>query len=411
MFDTLRTALLDPEFFSSGSLLAFPCVHLYEHDNELPPQDNCGMVDVVGSNLRLKGADAFLYIAAARLGLKPRVVRIGSCEYIDEEIFLHSWPSLEDARNWASLEIVDGYPGRTMTEDSFNNQAVELEFEGREDEGENSYSDTDIDWVEYPRTTASGSDKVFAMQTRVLECSYSAEGYFGNEGCDSTFYAKAAVILQIPSASLRKDPAGGAAATTTTTSTTSTTAAVAAVAVPSITAINAETASHVAEEEEKLGPADNEPRKKAKTASAAAAAGKDASVNKENGLAGDNSNSAEPPVVDKDQKQVVVLEQDQKEEEEEEEEGEVLEIPKTVDVSCFQGIKKGLSSHEESKWANDRFRAFAARSYTRTELQQLAMNLCINPTGTMKQLTDRINREMNRQQRMEMAELENCGFW
>ncbi|KAJ1439319.1 hypothetical protein B484DRAFT_391861 [Ochromonadaceae sp. CCMP2298] len=66
MFDVLRAALMNP--LLTAERLAFPCMHVYEQASDFP-RTQAGK-DVTAGQLRLKGADAFLYIAAGRMGLR-----------------------------------------------------------------------------------------------------------------------------------------------------------------------------------------------------------------------------------------------------------------------------------------------------------------------------------------------------
>jgi hypothetical protein len=63
----LTDALNDPEFMVDGGLLGVPCMHLYEHESELPPSDLREEKIAVASSLRLKGVHALVYVATSKL--------------------------------------------------------------------------------------------------------------------------------------------------------------------------------------------------------------------------------------------------------------------------------------------------------------------------------------------------------
>mmetsp|Transcript_428 Transcript_428/g.746 ORF Transcript_428/g.746 Transcript_428/m.746 type:complete len:753 (+) Transcript_428:182-2440(+) len=353
MFNALRAALLDSKFCEDGGLLGFPCLHMYEDDNELPPQDESGELTVAGQNLRLKGADAILYIAAARLGLKPRVVRIASNDECDDKIFLRRWPSLEDARNWTLIEFIEcSFPARALTLESFNDLGVVVDFE--QHGGSCYFPDDGIKWIKYP-TKSDG--KYFAMKSRVLECQFSGTGYFGNDSCQACFYAEAAVVLQIPPAARRRQAVHGAASAPPPPPVIMSAAATTASAASNPTADSASV--HV---KKKLKPSPAPELASASTTTAA------------------------------------------------EDEVNMLRIPENIDLTCFQGIQKGRSSREESAWDRTRFGNFqrgpGLAEFTLSELEGIADQMGVSSDGTKYDLINRIEWEMEKREEGEWV-----GSW
>lgn len=77
----LHDALDCEEFFPDGGLLGFPCFHLYETDEDLPKEEDL-KEDARAANIRLRGADALLAVAAARLGLRVHILRLVSSQFL-----------------------------------------------------------------------------------------------------------------------------------------------------------------------------------------------------------------------------------------------------------------------------------------------------------------------------------------
>lgn len=69
----LQRALESEAFFTKRGFLGFPCFHLYE-SKELP-NDSVLNDMVTTKSIRMKGADALLAVAAARMGLSVKVLR------------------------------------------------------------------------------------------------------------------------------------------------------------------------------------------------------------------------------------------------------------------------------------------------------------------------------------------------
>lgn len=62
--------LQDSKFMAEGGYLGFPCFHLYEQESDLPSNALLAKKDLMGSDLKLRGADALIAIVGAQAGFK-----------------------------------------------------------------------------------------------------------------------------------------------------------------------------------------------------------------------------------------------------------------------------------------------------------------------------------------------------
>ncbi|KAG5188993.1 hypothetical protein JKP88DRAFT_303130 [Tribonema minus] len=234
-----REAIADKDFLPKGGLVGVPCHHLYERDAELPKGD--GSVTVSARDLHLKGADVLLYVAAARAGLRPSVVRLLSENCACERYVVPMLPSLADADAKVSprpvLEncaceryVVPALPLLADAHAKVLPELVEDEFVAsgiNTQELEQSSITVDgqklngkaigrmVHWalplpdIGYERRR-NGGKVVQPPLAKVLDEVYlSATGYFGNEASCVTVYAYCAIVFQVPPAKQRIDPSGG----------------------------------------------------------------------------------------------------------------------------------------------------------------------------------------------------------
>lgn len=124
----LKACLESDAFLPLGGMVGVPCAHLYEQDTDLPPLEEKhldGKFDLAkavqeanmtppggGSgagpaspplrarDLRLKGADAMIYLCAARLGLRPVVLRLvwDDCNRVGVRGRMHAARAVEVVR-------------------------------------------------------------------------------------------------------------------------------------------------------------------------------------------------------------------------------------------------------------------------------------------------------------------------
>ena len=108
-YELLELALSDKDFMVEGGLLGIPCFHLYEKDVNLPIVDTQINNFVRAKDLQLKGADAIVYVSAARLHLQPRMLAVATESCCRDVFILESWPTLDDARSWTEPILADDY--------------------------------------------------------------------------------------------------------------------------------------------------------------------------------------------------------------------------------------------------------------------------------------------------------------
>lgn len=188
----LTGALSDPKFMPSGGALAFPCFHMYSHDERFQVRLRPLTRKTV---LALKGRDLLVAKTALDRGLAVTLhpYLIETCA--DQTWVMQRFPTEDERRGLGPrmdyLDIGDVLPvsGEAMdAEDSratwvirppaFNSPPF---FYGSDADGKRLPLDPDLPALEY-----------------LHACEYSATGYFGNEASDTEFYVYAALHAAIP---------------------------------------------------------------------------------------------------------------------------------------------------------------------------------------------------------------------
>lgn len=189
----LDFVLKSDQFLSNGGKLGYRCNNLYASNEEFVNQSI--ETPLTGFQIRaLKGRDLMVAKSADSLGLEVYLIPYLSHQ-CDGGIKLRldsmpkPMPSLDDMINGDCDMDAEFLPGR------FSDREVVRYFNARE----NDYSEPDdhIDlwmldyWQEDTEEKISG------------EVSFAADGYFGNEASDTTFYVHAVLHIEVPSYSDR----------------------------------------------------------------------------------------------------------------------------------------------------------------------------------------------------------------
>jgi len=168
----------DEAFWPKGGKLGFHCCHLYE-EKQLSQADKALEVATAGSpsavSVRalkaLKNEDAVLAVAAAAAGLRVSVLRL-LCE--------------ANGGEWVTTEL-------------FSKKHLGRRVDGEDlDDAHTPSYDLSIEWLE------RGSEASKSLGER----NFSATGYFGNEASYSHFYARSALVVDIPPADARAPSSG-----------------------------------------------------------------------------------------------------------------------------------------------------------------------------------------------------------
>jgi hypothetical protein len=179
----LQDCLADETFLPDGGKLGIACTHSYERAAELP-KPNALTVKTTGKKIQLKGRDAVVMIAAARLGLTCTVHR---ALHVPEV----GWYPL-DAQTLGNKNLVG--IGRTVT----HNQHVE---------GYGSAPCIDCEdpgWTEDSDVLFGVTDWIIELEDRqagnipIQTVHFSGTGYYGNEASSDTMYAKAVITIDFP---------------------------------------------------------------------------------------------------------------------------------------------------------------------------------------------------------------------
>jgi len=195
----LKEALASQDFFEHGGYVGFPCFHLYENEADLPKEDAANPTTCT-STLSLKGADALLYVAAARTGLPVSMMRI---IYVDDcgdglWLIVDKLPSTETARE----EL--GAPA--LIKDSYFDVGVNLEALREAHHSSNKLSIEDVTWaVSLPGHRKGVIDGTKLIpKAKVLEAYVSDTDHFGRHARRGSVYAMCAIVLHIPNADTRQ---------------------------------------------------------------------------------------------------------------------------------------------------------------------------------------------------------------
>lgn len=93
-----------------GGCLGFPCQHLYECETDLLGTSSQGTTpNGVNGSTKLKGADAFLYLAALQVGYEPSIVTLVDCQDGGDGMNFATKDqlTLERARNLTAPEFIE----------------------------------------------------------------------------------------------------------------------------------------------------------------------------------------------------------------------------------------------------------------------------------------------------------------
>ena len=175
-----------------GSVLAFPCAHLYHQDARFQRQQRPLSRQTVSA---LKGRDYLVASAVLAEGLA-----VTFCPYLIEDCADETWQleRFPTPREQAAL-------GEQMDPTDLEEA---LDIRGSSEEA----GDFGLTWVEppphfnepptmYPGVAAGRTqtqDPELPALAHLHECEYSATGYFGNEGSEVDFYIYGALHVEIP---------------------------------------------------------------------------------------------------------------------------------------------------------------------------------------------------------------------
>lgn len=176
----LAKTLHDSRFVPHGGTLGFACQHMYSEvpgfKRAIPPLDE-------RSVLRLKGRDQSVAAAALGLGLKVHLA-----PYVIEE---GCW------LRWQLSRFLSEREKGVFDVDQLDTYEMESRLPVKAD-CDNDKVVWAIDPAQRPRTPASAKAHEY-----MGEMEFSTTGYFGNEGCDGSFYLDAAILIELPPPSAR----------------------------------------------------------------------------------------------------------------------------------------------------------------------------------------------------------------
>jgi hypothetical protein len=181
--EVLRAAITDGAFFTNGGTLAFACFHQYAET----PGFVRGATEITAKSvLKLKGRDQSIAAAAIGLGLSVRLVPYLREGCADEKWSLARYPSTTERAVFRQ---------RRLTPDDLAETFPSSRYE--------DVNDTSVTWVVTPRFDRRGERGTVPVYEFLGEVEFSATGYFGNEGGPSDFYLYAAIVVDVPSFTLR----------------------------------------------------------------------------------------------------------------------------------------------------------------------------------------------------------------
>ncbi|MCC6622681.1 MAG: hypothetical protein IT385_15570 [Deltaproteobacteria bacterium] len=181
---SLREALADPAWLRGGGVLAIPCAHQYAEERGGARATRPGPALDAESAGNLKGRDRLFAEVGLAAGLE-----VSFRPYLFEDAGGDSWPLVRD------LTPSDQRLFRRHRLAPDDLEALPLAGDPRRS------SDDDAVWLFAPPWSFGHGprrDDLHAPRRVVGEAEYSATDYFGNEGCDSTFYVAGALHLVIP---------------------------------------------------------------------------------------------------------------------------------------------------------------------------------------------------------------------
>lgn len=170
--DCLLEGLRDDQFFFDGGSIGFPCLHMYTNTEVFPGKQNSLEALTLKQIAKLKGRDQLIANAAAAAGLAVRMIPYLSHDYSNE------WGEGDYA--------LAKFPTKKRCPARMSDERIESHFKtlGRED----PKSIVDL-WI---------LDYDSAVSSNVGGAEWNADGYFGNEASDVTFYVRACLIIGVP---------------------------------------------------------------------------------------------------------------------------------------------------------------------------------------------------------------------
>lgn len=194
----LRTALADGQFLVKGGTLAVPCHHLYSKEDLFGKKSPAAESDTPLTTAlvaKLKGRDALVASTVLNLGLDVTLH-----PYLVESCAFTRWHLSELPAANAAKKL-----GKRVDSDKLSRMfsAEQIGW---------GY-DADEIWIEDPPSTSKKKNKKPRVDPssagkatedegpaigHIHSCSYSEDGYFGNEASDTDFYLYLALHIEIP---------------------------------------------------------------------------------------------------------------------------------------------------------------------------------------------------------------------
>eukprot|EP00052_Salpingoeca_macrocollata_P022713 m.198274 g.198274 ORF g.198274 m.198274 type:complete len:579 (+) comp21875_c1_seq2:1-1737(+) len=182
----LHSTLLNSAFLPAGGEVGFFCMHLYEHERQLPQRDLDSRVRC--SDLRLKGQDAIMAVAMSRMGLKVTVLRVVNLSTADDEDMS------------CTKTLCDPKTAKKQTRQTI----IQQEYSGAVLDPDSKVPDNFyLRSLEEIRWAVSAEDGAQRAILHNFETSYTDN--YGNESCSGTLYTSVALCLQVPPFTERKE--------------------------------------------------------------------------------------------------------------------------------------------------------------------------------------------------------------